>query len=387
MSLPDCPVCSTPAPAPFFELAGVPVYCNVLWPTRDDALAAPRADIRLALCGTCGLIWNTSFDSTAVDYGAEYENSLHYSPVFQEHVRELAERLVSEHGLDGAHVIDIGCGKGDFLALVCEGGRNRGTGFDPSYEGGYDDAPWLSFRRDVYRADASAPRGDLVTARHVLEHVTEPARFAELSRAAVAEGGTVYLEVPSGEYMLRTGAVWDVIYEHCTYFTAPALTRLLHDAGFEVVRTGESFGDQYLWVEARTATAASRAESWPATPELDELARLAGRFAGTFASVVRSAERVLADGGARTRLALWGAGSKGVTFLNVADRHHRVETVFDVNPRKQGRHVAGSGQRILAPAELSAAEPETVLVMNPLYTLEIEELVRESGVDAEVVLV
>ena len=131
---------------------------------------------------------------------------------------------------------------------------------------------------------------------------------------------------------------------------------------------------------------ASRA-AVPAAPELGELARLAGRFAETFVNVVGSAERVLGDGSARTRLALWGAGSKGVTFLNVADRDHRVEAVFDVNPRKQGRHVAGSGQRILAPAELSTAEPETVLVMNPLYTLEIEELVRESGVDAEVVLV
>jgi hypothetical protein len=386
MSLPKCPVCSTPAPSPFFELAGVPVYCNVLWPTRDAAVAAPRADVRLALCGSCGLIWNTSFDESVVEYGAEYENSLHYSPVFQEHVRELAERLVGEHGLAGAHVVDIGCGKGDFLALLCEGGRNRGSGFDPSYEGGHDDAPWLSFRRDVYRADGSAPRGDLVTARHVLEHVTEPARFAELLRTAVADGGTVYVEVPSGEYMLRSGAVWDVIYEHCTYFTAPALTRLLRAAGFEVVRSGECYGDQYLWIEATPATAALSAPAQTA-PALEELSRLAERFAGTFASVVGGAERVLGDGGDRARVALWGAGSKGVTFLNVADRDHRVEAVFDVNPRKQGRHVAGSGQRVLAPAELAAAEPETVLVMNPLYTLEIEQLVRESGVGADVVLV
>ena len=41
---------------------------------------------------------------------------------------------------------------------------------------------------------------------------------------------------------------------------------------------------------------------------------------------------------------VWGAGSKGVTFLNAVQADDLIRYVVDLNPRKQGRFVAGAGR-------------------------------------------
>ena len=51
-------------------------------------------------------------------------------------VNQLALDLRRRHGLDGKHVVEIACGQGDFLKLVCAGAGSVGTGFDPSFRGG-----------------------------------------------------------------------------------------------------------------------------------------------------------------------------------------------------------------------------------------------------------
>ena len=113
-----------------------------------------------------------------------------------------------------------------------------------------------------------------------------------------------------------------------------------------------------------------------------------GRFADQaaakvdrFSSELRSR---LDDGG---RVALWGAGSKGVTFLNLVPGADRVGCVVDVNPRKHGRHVPVTGQPVVGPEELPSFRPDVVLVMNPLYEAEIRATLGDLGVDADVVSV
>jgi len=55
-----------------------------------------------------------------------------------------------------------------------------------------------------------------------------------------------------------------------------------------------------------------------------------------------------------------------------------------VNPRKQGKFVAGSGQQIVAPDLLRDYQPDVVLVMNALYLNEISGMIAAFGVKATV---
>jgi hypothetical protein len=83
---------------------------------------------------------------------------------------------------------------------------------------------------------------------------------------------------------------------------------------------------------------------------------------------------------------LWGAGSKGVTFLNTIDSTGVVDRAVDVNPRKHGMYVSGAGQPIVAPEDLVAEPPDAVLVMNPNYRDEIASQLAALGIDAELLV-
>jgi hypothetical protein len=64
-----------------------------------------------------------------------------------------------------------------------------------------------------------------------------------------------------------------------------------------------------------------------------------------------------------------------------------IEHVVDINPHRQGRHMPGTGQLIVAPAFLAEHEPDCVIVMNPVYVDEIGEDLARLGLDPEVVAV
>lgn len=379
-----CPVCARPAGEPFAVLTAVPVHPNVLWPTAAEAAAAPRGDVSLALCSGCGLIWNTSFDPTVLSYDADYENSLHFSEAFRRYSDDLVERLLATHELRGKHVAELGSGKGEFLTQLCARAACTGVGFDPSYDGESDAAAGgrVRFVRELFGPDSDLGSADLVITRHVVEHLESPVEvLATVRRALAGRTATLYVEVPAAEYLLEQEAVWDVIYPHVSCFSAQAMRGALERAGFTARGHGYSFGGQYLWVEASTVAAPA---GIPAEPAAATLRPVAAQFADGLAAR-RNAwadrlPRLLAEG----KVALWGAGAKGATFLNVVAGGEAIEAVVDVNPRKQGKYVPGTGQLIVDPGSLVGSDVRAVIVMNPVYVPEIEQALHGLGIEAEV---
>ena len=93
--------------------------------------------------------------------------------------------------------------------------------------------------------------------------------------------------------------------------------------------------------------------------------------------------KLAADG---KRGVVWGAGSKGVTFLNATGAGEEIVAVVDINPRKQGKYVAGTGQPIVAPAQLADIRPDFVIIMNANYREEIGGMLAEMSVAAEILV-
>jgi len=249
-----CPVCGNARTIEMVRIAGMPLHANLLWDSRESAVGCPKGDIHLTGCPGCDHVFNPAFDPARMEYTERYENSLFFSPQFQSYAESLAASLVRRHDLRSKDIIEIGCGKGDFLKLICGLGGNRGVGFDRSYEPDLDPErpPGVTFVRDFYGEQYAHYPADLICCRHVLEHIADPVRFLGELRSAIGNrlGTKVFFEVPNGLYSFHDLGIWDIIYEHFSYFTETSLATLFRNAGFRVLETGLEYDNQFLWIEA-----------------------------------------------------------------------------------------------------------------------------------------
>jgi SAM-dependent methyltransferase len=382
----SCPVCGSPAAPPFLDFGRVPIDCTRRYTDSEAARRAPLGEMQLVACSSCTAVYNRAFAPARVQYDGDYENSQFFSVSFREYAEALAASLLSRNGIDGGVVVEIGSGKGEFLSLLARGGRNRAIGFDPSYRGESDhalDGLHVEIVREYFDERSAPTDMDLVCLRHVLEHIAEPVAFLARIRSAMetSRRAVLYVEVPNAAFTLTASGCWDLIYQHCTYFSSEALTRALAGAGFGIRSVEPAFEGQFLGAEATLTDHAPPAPSTTSPIDLERVTQ--ARDAATDA-VARWHDFLRER--PRGRTALWGAGAKGVTFLN-AMREHEIAVVVDVNPRKAGSFVPGTGHRILSPEELVSTEMpvETVVGANGIYLAEVRAELERLGLHPEVV--
>lgn len=385
MSETTCTVCASSRVVIVADTGVVPVFCNQLCRTRAAAVGTTKASVKLGYCEDCGHVHNVCFDERLLRYSPEYENSLHCSGQFQGFASRLAEDLLERHRLRNKRIVEVGCGNGEFLLSLCRGGRNTGFGFDVSYPGRATELPPnVTIDTTVYGPAHAHIDPDLVCTRHVLEHVAEPVAFLRDIRASVRDGAALYVEVPNALYTLRDGGVWDIIYEHCGYFTPDSLRTALEEAGFTVELLQEAFDGQFLCAHARATSASGPASRRGPDPELR---RLVSEFVCNHGAKIASWRATLAElATQQRRVVAWGAGSKGNTFANLVGRADVVPYVVDLNPRKHGMFVAGTGARIVPPEFLVQYRPDVVVVLNPVYEEEIGQRLASLGLSPSILV-
>jgi SAM-dependent methyltransferase len=385
----QCTVCKSTDVASFFEIRQVPVHCNLLWATRDQAIRAPKGDIQLGFCRHCGHIFNLAFDSELMAYTQDYENSLHFSPRFRNYAQSLATRLIERHDLHDRDLIEIGCGRGDFLRLLCKLGGNRGVGFDPSHAPQRNSnvaTERITFIQDFYSERYADYEADFICCRHVLEHIQFPREFLSSVRGSIAHrlGTVVFFEVPNVLFTLRDLGIWDLIYEHCSYFGASSLSRLFTLCGFDICHLIDTYRGQFLCIEASPGEGLADS-TCDFQDEFEGMARDVATFADKYRNKLGFWQRHLEQiARSEQRAVVWGAGSKGVTFLNALETQALILYAVDINPRKQGMYLAGTGQRIVPPEFLQKYQPDVVIVMNPIYKNEIQQLIEGLGLTSQI---
>ena len=388
-----CPNCLGGQTRTFYSVERIPVHSVLLMDTREEAVNYPRGDLRLAFCRQCGFIFNDLFEPAVHEYSPRYEETQHFSGRFRQFASELCRHLIDEYGIAGKTVIDIGCGKGEFLALLCELGENRGIGIDPSCipeRLPAEHAARVRLVREFYSERHAELAADLLCCRHTLEHIADVDEFLRIVRASV-EGRPrtqVFFEVPDVQIVLDECRFWDVYYEHCSYFAACSLEALFRRHRFEILETRCDYDDQYLWLMARPIAGTSPASSAELNAEraVQELSSSVDHFQReSRRQIDQWRERIIRLSAEGKRPVVWGAGSKCVAFLTTLGVDREIAYAVDINPHKQGRYLPGTGHLVVGPEYLTGDPPGAVIVMNSIYCDEIARTLAELSISAELI--
>ena len=374
-----CPSCTSNGIRVFHAIKNVPVNSVMNCYTREQALSFPRGDIILGLCEQCGFIYNTAFDRSRVRYSSECEESQGYSPTFNAFADKLARDLVDKYGLYKKRIIEIGCGKGQFLKLICALGQNSGIGFDPAYIPGRGDldrpAEKIEFVKDYYSEKYADYQGDFICCRMTLEHIPDTAVMVETVRRSIGEGPDtiVFFQVPDVTRIMQDCAFEDIYYEHCSYFSPGSLARLFRRSEFDVIDLQREYENQYICLEARPADRPQVIEH-PLYENVVALADLVAGFEKRYPSVLDRWQTRLGQLKQQSqKVVIWGSGSKGVAFLNAIGDSAAIDYVVDIHPFRQQTFMAGTGQQIVAPLFLKDYRPDIVIIMNAIYREEIQQ--------------
>jgi len=387
-----CPNCNHQGMRQFYHVAAVPVHSCLLMETREEALAHPRGELRLAYCPACGFIANLDYQSRHHHYSDRYEETQGFSPTFNAFTKSLTARLIDRYGLRGGIVLEIGCGKGEFLALLCQEGGNRGIGIDPSFVPGRlpaDMEARLEVFREFYSEEHFSLRPDFVCCRHTLEHIPNVREFIERIRAGIGDrvNTGVFFDLPDVMRVLKEGAFWDLYYEHCSYFSLGSLARLFRACRFDVTDLYLDYDGQWLMLEALPADRETVA-TFDAEHDLEVLREVVETFDDQCGRIVQhwteTIDQLHRQG---ARVVVWGSGSKGVAFLTTLGVTDQVACVVDINPHKHGRFMPGTGHPIVGPDALAEYRPTHVIVMNPVYCDEIGRDLERLSIDAEMLTV
>ena len=366
-----CPSCGGRAGRPFYEVEDVPVHQVKLVRTRHEALNCTRGDIALCFCPRCGFVWNGAFDPARMRYRDDYESTQAVSPTFNAFHERLARDLIGRFDLHGKRVVELGCGQGEFVTMLAELGENEGFGFDqvirqPGRSGR------VTFVKDLYAEPYRDLEPDFVCCKMTLEHVHDVAEFLCGLRRTVGERPetVVFFMIPEITRILELRAFWDVYYEHCSYWSPGSLARAFRSAGFDPLQVWTDYDDQYVLIAARPGS--GKGEILAAEEPPAALAAKVASFSEAVAlDRARWRARLERLRRAEQKTVLWGGGSKAVAFLTSLGLTEEIAYAVDLNPRRAGTFIAGTGQAIVAPEFLAHDRPDVIIVMSPIYLPEI----------------
>jgi SAM-dependent methyltransferase len=355
----NCRLCRQPTLEVWLELQRSPRKISRLL-TEADLTGNTPVRLAVSRCQTCDFVQAPVLDQ-GIDYN-DYILSWMQIETLRDYRADLARAFSKRLGPTEAPVFDVGCGSGEFLALLAACGR-RAIGIEPSAAlvARAKQSQFEVIHDSVHPGVLSGVDIGGFTCLQVVEHLADPVGFLTTLRKALPKDGLGLVEVPALEKIIEERRFYDFFGDHLNYFMARTLRLCCELAGFEVADIERTFQGQFLAASVRPAVSIC-----PVPAE--------HHFLESMADMRRWAAGRTAAG---KRIAFWGAGYKSIAAIAELDLAG-IACVIDSDPAKSGMFTPVSHLPIRHPDTVDFAAIDAIILVAAAYRDEILRQIRES---------
>ncbi len=353
-----CRVCCAPLfEHPIFMLENMPKAAQGLPSSLDTAIREFEGiTLKVCQCSSCGLV---QLDNELVPYYKDVIRATSVSEEMKFFRLDQFHKFVCENELWSKKVLEVGCGKGDYLSIMKEAGANAyGIEHCPSsafycndiglnVQCGYISNP-------CYNLD-EAPF-DAFFIMNFFEHIPDPNATLECLYKNSAEGAIGIIEVPNFDMMLSNDLFSEFIPDHIFYFTEDTLRSTVERAGFEAISC-DSIWNNYIL----SATIKKKKKTQPL-----DLSRFYKKFY-TVKDEIHSYINLFSEGS----VSVFGAGHQALAVMAICDLKHRIRYIVDDASFKQQKFAPSTFLPIVSRKSLHEDPVEGIIIMGASYSDEI----------------
>ena len=354
----DCRICQSEFyNLPLLSFNNMPKAAQFM-PDADSLENDSGVNLEVCQCSGCGMV---QLSNTPVPYYKEVVRASAYSEEMGQFRMKQFKEFVSKYALQSKKVIEIGCGRGEYLSFMQDAGADA-YGLEYS-ENSVEECIAnglqvnLGFIEKTNVRLNNAPF-DAFFIMSFLEHLPDPNTVLQGICNNLCDGGVGLVEVPNFDMIIKNKLFSEFIGDHLFYFTRDTLHNTLSRNGFEVVECDNVWHNYIISAKVRKRK------------PLD---------LKTFRNAQNNIKRNLHEYIERfpeKKVAVWGAGHQALAVIALADLHDKIRYVVDSAHFKQGKYTPATHIPIVTPATLSNDPVKAVIVMAAAYSKEVAGIVQ-----------
>ena len=319
------------------------------------------SDLNLFQCSSCGLV---QLSEKPVSYYKEVIRASSFSSEMKRFRSEQFVSWVDKYNLKGKSILEVGCGRGEYLSIFKQTEVSLAHGIEYSKES----------VSSCINSEISVTKGffgdenfvlpkqkyDGFICLNFMEHWPNPNKVLAHLKKNLSEDAIGIVEVPNFDMILKQGLYSEFISDHLFYFTKDTLTFMLNYNGFEVIECSVIWHDYILSAVVRKR-------------KRIDLSLLKSRKLN-----VETELNSFIDKFEKKEVAIWGAGHQSLAVMSLAKLENKIRYVVDSAPFKQGKYTPATHFPIVAPIELVNNPVKAVIIIAASYSNEVAYIMKNT---------
>ncbi|MBN1364306.1 MAG: methyltransferase domain-containing protein [Syntrophaceae bacterium] len=343
-------------------------------------------DWEVCQCSGCGLV---QLNTPPVPYYREVIRASAVSAKMKAFRRKQFNNFVKKYFLQKKKIIEIGCGKGEFLSIM-QKFVPRAYGLEYSKESvAYCVKNGLKvFPGFVESADYKLNNTpfDAFFILNFLEHLPEPNSVLQGIYNNLTDDGIGLVEVPNFDMILQKKLFSEFIGDHLFYFTRETLNSTLGLNGFEIIDCKVEWYDYVMSAVVRPVRNHPRKSGKVKYGKETGIAQFSNGvkkkrktdlsdFKNHQAKLKKEIEKYLSIF-KNKKVAIWGASHQALAIISLLNLSGKIEYVIDSAMFKQGKFTPATHIPIVAPDKLYSDPVDAIIVMAAGYSDEVAGIIR-----------